>query len=235
MKIVLMQPYFFPYVGYFTLLKHSELFVVFDTAQYIRRGWIHRNRIIGPKGDPVYISACVEKSAQKTKIESVQLKETSEWKEKLMKSLEVYRKTAPHYEEVRKLVLDCISYPSECLVDFNIYSLEKVCEYLGFEPHIKRLSEMDIPFKDIRNPDDWGLQLSKFYGADTYINAPGGQQLYSKEKYEQSGVKLVFYQSRMQPYDQRQETFHCGLSILDILMFNSKEEVNEMIDDYVIL
>ena len=235
MKLVLMQPYFFPYIGYFTLIKHADVFVVFDTAQYIRRGWINRNRIIGPKGEPVYINASTIKAPQDTMIQSIKLNEAVEWEKTVLKSLEVYKKTAPHYEEVWNLLKDCLEYPTDSLAEFNINALIQVCDFLGINHNIKRLSDLDIEFKEIQTPDDWGLQLSKFYGAHTYINAPGGQGIYCKDKYSQHGIELVFYNTEFLPYDQKQESFHKGLSIIDVLMFNSKQEVNKMIDAFEVL
>lgn len=235
MKVVLMQPYFFPYIGYFTLVKHTDVFVVFDTAQYIRRGWINRNRIISPSGKPVYLNASIKKAPQDTMIKSIQLKESDEWKREVLKKLEVYKKKAPYYDEVRNLVNKCLEYPTDSLAEFNINALIQVCDFLGIDHNIKRLSELDIEFKNIEKPDDWGLQLSKFYGANRYINAPGGQEIYCKEKYSRHGIELVFYTPEFLPYDQKQESFHAGLSIIDVLMFNSREEVDKMIDAYEVL
>ena len=110
-----------------------------------------------------------------------------------------------------------------------------MCEFLGINHNIKWLSDLDIVFKEIQKPDDWGLQLSEFYGAHTYINAPGGQEIYCKEKYSRHGIELVFYAPKFLHYDQKQESFHKGLSIIDVLMFNSKEEVNKMIDAFEVL
>ena len=234
-KLVLMQPYFFPYIGYFTLLKHTDVFVVFDTAQYIRRGWINRNQIIGPTGNPVYINASIIKKPQDALIKSMELSESAEWKKTVLDKLEFYKKTAPYYKEVRNLVSDCLEYPTASLSEFNINALIKVCDFLEINHNIKRLSEMGVEFKDIEKPDDWGLQLSKYYGAHTYVNASGGQRIYSKEKYLSHGVELVFYIPEIPPYDQKQESFHRALSIIDVLMFNSKEEVHEMIDAYEVI
>lgn len=235
MKIVLMQPYFFPYIGYFTLIKHSDLFVAFDTAQYIRRGWIHRNRILGPDGEPKYINVSIIKAPQDIQIQSVQISETEEWKEKILLSLEAYKNSAPYYEETYELVRGCLSFPTASLSELNIHILEKVSEYLGYERNIKKLSDLNIPFADIQEPDDWGLQLSKACGADNYINASGGQGIYDRKKYAMQGVNLDFYKSLLPVYDQKQPRFQEGLSIIDAMMFNSKEQVNRMIDDFIIL
>lgn len=232
MKVVLMQPYFFPYLGYYTLMKHADRFVVFDTAQYIRRGWIHRNRILGSNGEPSYINASVVKAPRDTPIYEMKMHTASDWKETIMKGLQVYQKTAPYFEEVRELVRDCLAFPTDDLTDFNVNVLKQTANYLGMETHITKLSDLDIEFRDVQEPDDWGLQLSKSLHAATYVNAPGGQAIYSREKYARHGVELNFYQTNLHPYDQKQEQFQTGLSIIDVMMFNSKAEINHMIDDF---
>lgn len=235
MKIVLMQPYFFPYIGYFTLIKHSDLFVAFDTAQYIRRGWVNRNRILGKDGEPKYINASIIKTSRETPINLIQLSESNEWKKNLLTSLEIYKNIAPHYEEVMYFVKDSLEFPTTQLAELNIHVIKKISEFLGINNNIKRVSELNIPFSDIQKPDDWGLQLSKAFEADTYINASGGQEIYNADKYFREGIKLVFYKSKLPFYDQKQQQFQEGLSIIDVMMFNSKEKINQMLDEFYIL
>ncbi|MFC6039450.1 WbqC family protein [Paenisporosarcina macmurdoensis] len=235
MKIVLMQPYFFPYIGYYTLIKQSDIFVVFDTAQYIRRGWVNRNRILGTNGEPIYINASIVKAPRETPINEIKLSESSEWKENILKKLEVYKHLSPYYDDVRDLVRECLENQSIHLSDLNINTLKKINNFLGIKNNITRLSDLDIEFKDIQQPDDWGLQLSKFFNAESYINAPGGENIYSKDKYLQQEVELNFYKNNLNPYDQKHVLFQKGLSIIDVMMFNSKTEIIDMIDDYRII
>lgn len=235
MKVVLMQPYFFPYLGYFTMIKQSDLFVFFDTAQYIRRGWIHRNRIVGPNGNPVYINANIVKAPQNTPIKHIKLNGTNTWKQEIFGKLETYKHIAPNYKEINLLVKECLYAPSPLLADLNVHSLTAVCNFLDLPFNYERFSELKINTKDINEPDDWGLKVSQYFGAETYINAPGGQGFYNKEKYEQHGVNMLFYKTKLGPYDQKQSVFHPGLSIIDVMMFNSKKEIHQMLDQYDIL
>lgn len=235
MKLVLMQPYFFPYIGYFTLIKHSDVFVVFDTAQYIRRGWVHRNRIIGSSGEPVYVNASILKAPQSTPIHQIELNSTSKWKQEFYKKMEVYKTVAPHYPEVYQLMEDCLNRPVSSLSDLNVYALKEISNYLGISQNITRLSELEVEFKDVQEPDDWGLEVSQYYGVDTYINAPGGQEFYNKEKYKKKGIEMFFYKTKLTPYDQKLSGFQPGLSIIDVMMFNTKQEIHQMIDDFEVL
>ena len=235
MKIVLMQPYFFPYIGYYTMIKHSDMFIVFDTAQYIRRGWVNRNRIIDRNGEPLYINASIVKAPRETPINEIKLIESNEWKENILKKLEVYKHLSPYYGDVRDLVRDCLKNQTIYLSDLNVNILKQINNFLGIKNNISRLSDLDIEFKGIQQPDDWGLQLAKFFKAESYINAPGGENIYSKEKYLQQEVDLYFYKNNLNPYNQKHDLFQKGLSIIDVMMFNSKSEIIDMIDDYTIL
>lgn len=235
MKIVLMQPYFFPYIGYFTLIKHTDMFVVFDMAQYIRRGWIHRNRILGFHGEPVFVNAQIVKAPQNTPIHQIKLKSGDGWKEEILKKVEAYRNIAPYYQEVYHLVESCLNASGSSLAELNVHSIIAVSEFLGLSPNMVQLSELNINLEDIQQPDDWGLRVAQYYGADEYINAPGGQEFYSREKYGQNGVEMFFYRAKLPPYNQRTPVFHAGLSIIDVMMFNTKEEIHQMIDDFDIL
>ncbi|MDN7244596.1 WbqC family protein [Planococcus shenhongbingii] len=235
MKIVLMQPYFFPYLGYFTLLKKSDLFVVFDTAQYIRRGWVHRNRIIGPNGEPTYINALIIKAPQDTPIHHIQLNDLDRWKQEVLRKIEVYKYSAPNYREVYQLVEQCLNVPVSYLADLNVHCLHAVSDYLEIPRNIIRLSEQNLSFDDIHKPDDWGLKISQYYGAETYINAPGGQEFYNKDKYEKHHIDMLFYKTKLTPYNQNLPAFQPGLSIIDVMMFNTKKEIHQMLDDYEIL
>jgi len=121
------------------------------------------------------------------------------------------------------------------LSDLNVNILIQINNFLDIKNNISRLSDLDIEFKGIQQPDDWGLQLSKFLKAESYINAPGGENIYSKEKYLQQEVDLYFYKNNLNPYNQKHDLFQRGLSIIDVMMFNSKSEIIDMIDDYTIL
>lgn len=235
MKIVLMQPYFFPYIGYFTLIRHSDVFVVFDTAQYIRRGWVHRNRIVGSNGEPIYINASVVKAPQNTPIHQIELSSTLNWKQEILNKIKVYKNITPHYPEVYPLIEDSINHPASSLSDLNLHALTRICDYLEVPYNFVRLSELEIDFNDVRHPDDWGLKVSQYYKADTYINAPGGQEFYSKEKYRKNDIEMLFYKTKLAAYDQKLPVFHPALSIIDVMMFNTKKEIRQMIDDFEVL
>lgn len=232
MKLALMQPYFFPYIGYFMLIKHSDKFIIFDTAQFTRRGWVNRNRILKENGDPMYINALIQKAPIKTPINEIKLNYKEDWMAKILVQVQVYKKVAPYYEEMMTFLKACFEYETDSLSELNYYILEETCKYLDIKCDIELLSEMNLKIDDVNESDEWGLSISKAMNAKEYLNAPGGMDFYNKDKYARNGIDLKFIKANLKPYAQNTKEFVPGLSIIDVMMFNSVEEINSMLDDY---
>lgn len=232
MKIAVMQPYFFPYVGYFSLIKASDIFVACDEVQHIKQGWVHRNRILSLDKEFAYIRTVLNKASQHKKIKEIQMVEDESWKVTLKQHLMVYKNRAPYYNEAINVIEQCLAYKEVSLCRWNVHALEVICDYLNIAYDIRILSSMDVQYEDVCEADEWGLNLTVALGGNEYINAPGGAEFYDAQKYHSKDVKIYFVKNRLSPYDQKLERFVPGLSIIDVLMFNSPEEINKMIDDY---
>lgn len=235
MKIGIMQPYFLPYLGYFSLIKNTDYFVIFDTPQYIRRGWVNRNRILDAKGNPCYITIPVVASDRSTAIMDTEINYKEKWIEKIKGQLTVYKRKAPNYKVVLELINDIESKKFKYISELNIYTLEKVCEYLNIPYKYDIFSKMDLKIDRVKAPDEWALNITKALGYDTYINPPGGMSFFDRKKYEAENINLEFLKINLKPYIQRIGKFEEGLSIIDAMMFLKPEEINEMLDDYTIL
>lgn len=232
MKLAIMQPYFFPYIGYFQLIQSVDHFVFFDTPQYEKRGWMNRNRIINPKEGFTYITVPTEKAPQNTPLNKIRIDDTQDWRERIEGQLNVYKKRATFYSEVMELVESVLKQPEESLFALNIYSIQKTCEFLElpFSPDI--FSKMNLFVRDECEPDEWALNITKAMGYDVYVNAPGGASFFDRGKYTQAGIELRFIQPKLTPYVQKIGRFESGLSILDVMMFNPKDKVREMLQEY---
>lgn len=235
MKVAIMQPYFFPYLGYFSLIANTDFFVFFDTPQYTPRSWMNRNRIINLNQGFTYITAAVQKAPQKTPIKDILLAEPDLWDKKLLAQLTVYKKIAPYYKQTANLIKQIASKPHTKLSDLNIDATVAVCEYLGISLHTDIFSKMDLTLGEVCASDEWTLQIAKVLGYDTYVNPPGGMSFYDREKYSKNGVELQFLQVDLKPYDQRIGRFESGLSIIDVMMFCSLDEIREMLGAYTLL
>jgi hypothetical protein len=236
LRIAIMQPYFFPYLGYLSLIKHTDQFILFDTVQYIRHGWIERNRVLKQNNGWIYISVPLIKNSRGTLIKDTLIDNQKNWKQKIISQLQPYQKTAPYYYKVIKLLDVLFSNKFDDIVALNKASLEIVCDYLEMDNNISVYSNMNLAIEEPKAPDEWALNICKAIGNKSeYWNLPGGQSFFDKTKYDNAGLTLKFQKIHLTPYDQKKEVFEPGLSILDALMFNSIGEINEMLDNFELI
>ncbi|MCB9364251.1 MAG: WbqC family protein [Flavobacteriales bacterium] len=235
MKIAVMQPYFFPYIGYFSLIKVSDLFILFDTPQYIRHGWIERNRILKIDGQPLYIKIPLMKHSRQTSIKEITINQKEKWQSKIIAQLAIYKKKAPHYYAVIDLVNELFKIQTDDIVELNYHALKLTCNYLNIETPIKIWSKMDINIQNVSEPDEWALNICKSLNANTYYNPIGGLTFFNREKYELNNIKIHFLESLPMEYRQLGNfNFVPFLSIIDVMMFNDKNDIHKMIDNYLL-
>lgn len=234
MKIAIMQPYLFPYIGYFSLIRNTDYFVFFDTPQYIRKGWINRNRLLGTGGKDIYFTVPVEKCPRETPIKDVKISYNENWKEKWMGQLTIYKKRAPYYPKVMQLIQDVLNCETQYISEMAINSVAKTCQYLGMEFNYDIYSQMDLPGFDVESPDEWALGITRALEYDTYVNPPGGKAFFDANKYKEANIELEFLTQELLEYNQRVREFVPGLSILDVMMFCTPKEIGDMMDSYTI-
>lgn len=225
MKLGVMQPYFFPYIGYFDLIHQTDRWIVFDTAQYIRHGWVNRNRIIHPRQGWQYIGVPVQRHHRETPIKDIQIAEDGRWRDRLVGQLQHYKKRAPFFTQVMDLVLACLQDREGSLSRLNASSLARVCAYLDIPFDHDFFSEMDLQLGPVECPGDWALRIAEALGATEYINPPGGADLFESSKFEAAGIRLSIQPPVELVYGCRGYEFQPNLSILDVLMWNSPASV----------
>ncbi len=231
-----MQPYFAPYLGYISLIKHSDEFILFDTVQFIRHGWIERNRILKQSEGWLYIHVSLKKYTRETLIKDLKINNDTDWKKKILSQLAIYKKNAPNYYQVINLLNEIFEKEYTSIVQLNRVLLEKICAYLGFPKALHIFSEMNLEIDEVKMPDEWALNICKKLGNDiNYMNPIGGLDFFNREKYIKNNVKIFFQKIHLFPYDQKRNGFESGLSIIDIMMFNSREEINVMLDQFELI
>jgi hypothetical protein len=231
MRIAIMQPYFFPYIGYFQLIQAADRFFVCDEVQYIRHGWINRNRISSnsPEGFS-YIIMPVKKHAHTAAIKTIQCVDGNDWKEKILTQIQVYKK-APHYREVQKFLQHCFQHRHTGVSNLNVYFLQQTVQYIGLNKTIEVHEEGRKQYTD-RN--ERPVDICKENEAAAYINMIGGKALYDKDFFTANGIALSFLQPVVQPYLQP-GAFVPGLSVIDAMMYNTPAELRMMIADHEIV
>jgi hypothetical protein len=236
MKVAIMQPYFFPYIGYFSLISHVNMFILFDTVQFIRHGWIERNRILKPNEGWQYIRMPLRKHSRSTIIKDIIINNDHDWGGKIISQLQHYRKNAPFFNETICLLENAFKNKSSNIVEQNKILLTAVCDYLGIITPITIFSEMKLIVEKANSPDEWALNICKAIdGVTEYWNPPGGLNFFDRTKYTSRGIKINFQKVRLPFYDQKLEIFESGLSIIDVIMFNPIDKIRQMLDDYDLL
>ncbi|KGE14144.1 WbqC family protein [Sphingobacterium deserti] len=236
MKVGIMQPYFLPYIGYISLIKHTERFILFDVVQFIRHGWIERNRVLKQNDGWLYIQVPLEKFSRETLIKDVRINNEINWKDKIFAQLITYKKRAPFYATVVELLRNVFDKSFDSIVDLNRELLIAICQYLEIAATIEVFSQMNLQIDEAHAPDEWALNICKKLGTDiSYINPIGGMDFFDRKKYEDNDINLLFQKMMITPYSQKRATFEPGLSIIDVMMFNSKDEINLMLDNYELI
>lgn len=233
MKLAIMQPYFMPYIGYFQLIKSVDEFVIYDNIQYTKKGWINRNRIL-TNGKDQLITLSIKKDSDYLNVIDRELAES--WDKDKIKMLNVIKSSyskSPYFQEAFSLISQCINNSEKNLFKFIFDSILMINDYLEIKTPIVISSTIDIDH-DLKSQDKV-LSLCKKQKADVYINSIGGMELYDKETFKQNGVELNFIKTNPIKYQQFNNEFVPWLSIIDVIMFNSKEQIQEYLNNYTLI
>jgi hypothetical protein len=236
MTLGIMQPYFLPYLGYFSLIKQADEFILLDDVQFIRHGWIERNRILKPTAGWQYIKVPLQKHERSTTIKDIKINNSLPWKEMILSQLGHYKKRAKYYNETVELIRKIFLNDYTDIVSLNKKAIQEICYYIGLTTKINVFSKMSILIDPPKAPDEWALNICKSYkGTSNYINPIGGLEFFEKNKFFENNINISFQKFQVMPYKQFETTFEPALSIVDVLMFNDRETVNLMLDSYELI
>lgn len=226
MKIAIMQPYFFPYIGYFQLINAVDEFVIYDNIEFTKKGWINRNRIL-VNGRDSYITLPLKGDSDYLEVRKRFLADSwsRERKTMLNRITGAYRK-APNFRLVYPLIENCVLFDESNLFRFVLNSLNLVNEFLQIGTPVLVSSTISI---DHGLPSEKKVMaLCKARQATEYINPIGGIKLYQKDDFQREGLDLHFLKSKDTiVYKQFDHDFIPWLSIIDVMMFNSREEIKQ--------
>ena len=226
MNLAVMQPYLFPYIGYFQLIYASDLFLVYDDVTYIKQGHINRNRVLSANGATRFTLPVLDASSNKL-ISNLQF---SADVAKVLKTIEQSYSKTPYFETVFPLIRQILEYGDRLIASVCINSYEAVFSYLGLDKQLRKTSELE--YERSKSAQDRLIALCHQFGADCYINAAGGRTLYAKSDFAEQGVELKFIDSLPVEYQQGNSEFVPNLSIIDVLMNCSPEEVVYLMTQY---
>jgi len=233
MKLAIMQPYFLPYIGYFQLMNAVDEMVIYDNVEYTKSGWINRNRIL-LNGKDVFITIPLKNDSDYLKIKERYLADNwNKEKTKLLNKITEAYRVAPFFKYVIEIVNDCLNYPTINLFEFINNSIEKIKNALSIKTPL--VISSSIPIISELKGEQKVISICKARRADVYINPIGGLELYKKDNFKKEAIDLFFLRTADLKYKQFDFEFVKYLSIIDVMMFNSKEKIIEMLNEYELL
>lgn len=223
-----MQPYFLPYIGYWQLIKAVDKYVIYDDVNYIKGGWINRNNFL-INGEKKLFTIILNDASPNKLINEITIKDDFR---KFLKMVQLNYSKSPYYKSVMPLVESVCCQQEKRLALFLFNSIKKILEYLDI--HTELIFSSSLLKDDNLRGKERVINICKICSADTYINAIGGQQLYNPSEFLSNGINLKFLESQRISYQQIGGNFISDLSILDVLMFNSKDKINELLDSFIL-
>lgn len=226
MKLGIMQPYFMPYIGYWQLMAAVDKYVVYDDVNYIKGGWVSRNNIL-LNGDKHLFTIILKGASPNKLFNEVEIGDDFR---KFRKMLESAYKKAPYYNQVMSILEDVFNYEQRDLGHFMMHQFQCVLNYLDI--HTELILSSTIKKNNSLHGKEKVKHVCHLLGADAYYNAIGGQELYDKADFKNEGINLSFIETKQVEYKQFSNLFISGLSMIDVLMFNSPEQVRQLLKAY---
>jgi hypothetical protein len=226
MKIGVMQPYIFPYLGYFKLVNSVDKFVFFDDVHYKKKGWINRNNLIF-SGRVAQFTIPLKDASQNRLINEIFISLDDAWKKKLKASLRQSYSKAPYFHDVFEMIREVVFGEELLISEMAKKSIIEVSKYLQLEANFVN-SSCGYNNEAIKG-EERILDICQKECATEYINLPGGQDLYDETSFAKYGIQLSFINANFPVYSQFSKSFQPGLSIIDILMHNKPEDIRKML------
>lgn len=232
MRLAVMQPYFFPYLGYWQLIHSVDRFVALDDVNFIKQGWINRNRIL-VNGQPCYFTLPLDGASPNRHIRDIALHGKQFRPDKMLRSILLAYRTAPYFAEVFPVVEDIILHQADNLSAYLFNSISRMVDFLGIDTEL--VPSSSIHPKDGLTGEARVIDICRREGAGVYINPEGGQLLYTGSHFAREDISLRFLVMRMAPYAQRSEVFNPYLSIIDLLMMEGRDNTRHRLDHFDLL
>lgn len=226
MKVSIMQPYIFPWIGYFQLISQSDIFVLYDDANYIKQGYINRNSLLC-NGQVRRFTLQVPGASSFRRIGELTF---SDQMTKIVKTIAQSYCKAPYFSSVMPLVEKVLLQPNRDITFCCQLAIESIFDYLGLNLTILRSSSLSYDRHE--SAENKVIGMCHDLGASVYVNNLGGQHLYNANHFAQRGITLRFLEGRNMPYYQGIDTFVPNLSIIDVLMHCAPEQVRRALATY---
>jgi hypothetical protein len=229
----IMQPYFFPYLGHFSLIAAVDEWLVFDITQYTPKTWMNRNRILHPGEGWQYVSVPLANGSISIKTSEVRVLDPAQVRKSMTGKLSHYKRKAPYYDVVLRLVEESFDDHDDSLARLDVRALAAVCRYLDIPFRHRICSELNLVLPDSLGPGEWALEISSQLGAGSYLNPASGQALFDTARFAERGIELHFARPSEFSYHTGHYRYEPWLSILDVLMWNPPDVVARAAREHV--
>lgn len=229
-KLAIMQPYFLPYIGYWQLIHAVDEFVVYDNIEFTKKGWFNRNRILDNGHDRLF-TIPIKKDSDYLSVGQRFLSDDSQ--AEIARTLRIVQNTyrkAPYFADAYPVIEKCFSFADKNLFEYIYKSIKIICAYLEIDTPIRISS--DVAIDHTLKAEKKVLAICKAVGAETYINSIGGTELYDKQEFQLNSITLQFMRSKNVEYKQFDDMFVPALSIIDVMMFNDKNSLKQLLEEY---
>lgn len=225
-----MQPYFLPYIGYFQLINSVDTFVIYDSVNFIKKGWINRNNFL-IENYPKLISIPLEGASQNKLINTINVKKEKDYK-KVLNSIESNYSKACNFGEYFPSFKNIFNKPGQCSIStFNFDLMNWAIQNMNVKTEFIFSSNLNINH-DLKGQDKI-IEICKKLNASTYVNLPGGKVLYEEKIFLQENINLKFLESGSHEYlHVKTKKFYSNLSFLDVLMNVDKHDLKKLLDNY---
>lgn len=255
MRLAIMQPYFFPYIGYFQVIQAVDKYILSEHVSFIKSSWINNNRLRVRNGLEFGIKVPLLNASSNKTIAEIRIENHKDWSGKILNSLKMIYRNSPFYYEVFPFLEDIIRPDYTFIHQLNGETIKAVACYLDIKTDIQTCTDNYLPLEaDLREIDLGYSSKLKFLGktrparrtarivamcmnegANVYINAIGGMDLYSKEEFKECGIELKFLKSNNITYNQLSKDFIPNLSIIDVLFYNGKDGTKKLLNEYTLI
>jgi hypothetical protein len=231
MIVGIMQPYFFPYIGYFQLIAHSDLFVFHDDVQYIKAGWINRNRIVNDRR-ACWITLPVLRAAHDRPIKDRYYVSNSAPRNRLLRRIAASYRTAPFFGDIYPLVEEIMGFADANVATFNIHLIRRVAAHLKIRTPFLLSSKLEK--NNSLAGQERVIEICRRLGATQYVNLIGGRKLYHRDRFSREGLELGFLKPAVLGGADHADSA-LPLSIIDDLMHKDENVQASALRDYRII
>ena len=235
-SVAIMQPYLFPYIGYMNLVYASDKFVFYDDVNFINKGWINRNRII-LMNKPYRFTLPLQAKSQTKLIKDIEILDLKAFTEKFISQIDISYKNSSNKIAVLTYVQNVLNSEKKYISDLAITSIKNFFKYIGVEKEFL-ISSKDFSSTKKLHGIERLISISKRLNCENYLNLIGGLSLYKKEDFKTKDVQLKFLKPSLMPYKQsnlNSDIFYPALSIIDVMMNQSVDEIHNQLKSYLLL